>query len=284
MELNTRDSLTNERTENITYIPLKDLTLTSHFLFGEVMSDPETCRTALEIMLGKTISKVTFCGTERQIEVHPLYKGIRLDVCFEDEEDTIYSVEIQNANRYHIPRRSRHYQSMVDVKIMPKGERDYRKLQDGIVIFICTFDLFGRGRYCYTFENRCLEERELPLGDGTRKVFLNTKGGNDGETSRELIEFLHCIEYTNEIQPESGKVQRILKRVQQVKQDTEVEGRYMTTMRLMNEMKAEGREQEAERYSAMTLALLDQQRYADLEKAAKDSAFRNQMYQELGIE
>ena len=282
------------------YVPLKDLELTNHFLFGEVMCDPETCRTVLEIILGRKISRVKFHNREQDVEVHPLYKGIRLDVCFADEENIIYSVEIQNVNRYNIPRRSRHYQSMIDVKILPKGEYDYSRLPDGIVIFICTFDLFGRGRYCYTFENRCIEEANLLLGDGTRKIFLNTRGKNEDETNKNLIEFLHCIEHTNDMQSENKKIQQILSRVQKVKRDAEVEGRYMTTLSLMNEMKAdwraegiaegreegraEGKEQEARRYSALTVRLLEQKRYADLEKAARDSNFREEMYKMFGIE
>ncbi len=293
------------------YTPLKDLKLTDHFLFGEVMCDPETCKTALEIILGRRVSRIKYYNREQGMEVHPSYKGIRLDVCFEDEEDAIYSVEIQNANRYHIPRRSRHYQSVIDVKIMPRGEVDYSRLPDGIIIFICTFDLFGMGRYCYTFENRCLEQPELSLGDGTKKIFLNTRGKNDRETDEELIEFLHCVEHTNDVQTGNQKIQRILRRVHEVKRDAEVEGRYMTTLTWMNELKADaiaeglaegraeglaegraegivqgreaGKGEEAQRYSAMTIKLLDQKRYHDLEKAARDSIFREELYRELGI-
>ena len=43
------------------------------------------------------------------------------------------------------------------------------------ILFICTFDPFGEGRYCYTFQNRCDESPELLLGDGTKKIFFNTK-------------------------------------------------------------------------------------------------------------
>lgn len=240
---NVRENRAGRAAESGSYVPLKELNLTNHFLFGEVMNDPETCRTALEIILGRKISKVIHHNREQDLEIHPLYKGIRLDVCFEDEEDTVYSVEIQNVNRYHLPRRSRHYQSMVDVKMMKKGEVDYRKLPDGIVIFICTFDLFGYGRYCYTFENRCLEEPELALGDGTKKIFLNTRGCNDDETNQELIEFLRCIEHTNEMRTVNEKIGKILERVRKVKQDAQAEGRYMTTREWMNELRADAIEE-----------------------------------------
>ena len=59
--------------------------------------------------------------------------------------------------------------------LLQKGE-PYRELKQNIVIFICTFDLFGIGRHIYTFENRCIQDPELRLDDGTTKIFLNTKG------------------------------------------------------------------------------------------------------------
>ncbi len=41
------------------------------------------------------------------------------------------------------------------------------------MIFICRDDLFGRGLPIYTFVNRCREDSELELNDGTMKVFVN---------------------------------------------------------------------------------------------------------------
>lgn len=75
-----------------------------------------------------------------------------------------------------------------DIRIHSPGE-DFNDLKPGYVIFICTFDPFGKGLYRYTFEERC-PECELPLGDGTRKIFLSTKGKNDAEVPAELVHFL----------------------------------------------------------------------------------------------
>lgn len=149
---------------------------------------------------------------------------------------------------------------------MPKGVYDYSRLADSIVIFICTFDLFGRGRYCYTFESRCIEETNLPLGDGARKIFLNTRGTNEDETDKNLIEFLHCIEHTNDMQSENKKIRQILSRVQKVKRDVEVEGHYMTTLSWLNEMKADWRAE------------------AIAEGLAEGRAEGKEMYKKFGIE
>ncbi|MDE5873071.1 MAG: hypothetical protein K2H07_04080, partial [Lachnospiraceae bacterium] len=61
------------------------------------------------------------------------------------------------------------------------------------IIFICTFDLFGKGRHIYTFENRCLQDYEIGLGDETTKIILNTKGTMD-DVSPEMKRLLDYID------------------------------------------------------------------------------------------
>ena len=60
---------------------------------------------------------------------------------------------------------------MIDVNILEPGV-DYSKLMKSYVIFICGFDPFARERYRYTFENKCFEENDLPLGDETAKEYV----------------------------------------------------------------------------------------------------------------
>ena len=49
-------------------------------------------------------------------------------------------------------------------------------LNKSYVIFICTEDIFGKGRHIYTFENLCIQDISLHLEDETTKVFLNPYG------------------------------------------------------------------------------------------------------------
>lgn len=74
---------------------------------------------------------------------------------------------------------------------MEKGH-NYKDLKRSFVIFICTFDLFGTGRHIYTFENRCIQNPELCLGDDTTKIILNTKGTLDDITPdmKMLLDFI----------------------------------------------------------------------------------------------
>lgn len=219
----------------------KELSLCHGFLFGEVMQDEETCKTVLEIVLGRKVYRIHNANKEKHVDVDGFHKGVRLDVYFEDDKETAYSVEMENKNRYNLPKRSRHYQSVIDIKLLPTGEVDYSRLNDGVIIFICTFDLFGRGRYCYTFENRCIQELDLRLKDGTMKIFLNTEGDNEEETRPELIEFLRYVKDSIHVKPQTEQVKRISERVDKVKKDSMSEARYMMSLVHDNEMRYEGR-------------------------------------------
>lgn len=225
------------------FVPFSELPLSDAFLFGEVMQDEATCRTVLEIILKRPVGRVVYVNKEQPMEAatqYHKYKGIRLDVYFQDDAGTCYSVEMQTRNRYNLPRRSRHYQGMMDVQMLPAGELDYGKMPDSIIIFICTFDLFGQGRLCYTFENTCLELPGLKLSDGTEKLFLNTEGvpgpGEDGV----LAELLRYV-----VDPgapvESPEVKRVRRRVEEVKRNQETEARYMTSLTYMREVYEDGK-------------------------------------------
>lgn len=224
---------------------LQDLNLSDSFLFGEVMWDEETSKDVLEIILQEEIRKVVIVNKEQHVDTDPVHKGIRLDIYIRDDKNTIYNVEMQVKNKYNIPKRSRHYQGVIDTKLLPAGEIDYNKLNNSYVIFICLFDLFDRNKYCYTFEERCVEDLSLKLDDGTRKIFLNTKGENKEEVPQELVEFLKLVENTNIDQSElkSEKVRRVHCRVKTVKDSKEVEARYMTMLVHEKEIAMEAREE-----------------------------------------
>ena len=52
--------------------------------------------------------------------------------------------------------------------------------------------MFGEGRHIYTFENRCIQNPDLGLGEDTTKIILNTKGTMDDVTPemKKLLDFI----------------------------------------------------------------------------------------------
>ena len=101
-------------------------------------------------------------------------------------------------NTKNLPKRSRFYQSMIDSKLLEPGEKDFNKMNDVYIILIAPFDLFGEGKYMYTFQMTCQESFSVLLNDGATRIFLNTHGTNPEDVSPELVELLHYIENTTQ--------------------------------------------------------------------------------------
>ena len=92
------------------------------------------------------------------------------------------------------------------------------------VIFVCTFDLFGQGRHVYTFENRCVQDLELPLSDDTVKIILNTKGILDDVS----IEMKSLLDYIDGKEPEDEFTRELDDAVNEVRDNEKRRLEYMT--------------------------------------------------------
>lgn len=222
---------------------IKDLNLEDDFLFAKVMSDNEICRRVLEQILNISIKKVESPITQKTIDLLLDGKGIRLDVYVNDDNDTVYNVEMQRTKRKDLPKRARYYQGNIDLDLISAG-RPYEDLRKTYVIFICTFDFFNQGRYVYTFENICKEDNKIILGDETIKMFLNTKGILD-DVNSDIKEFLQYIETTTAEFAASANnrlIKDIQKKVEAVKDSKEMEVEYMTLFQRDRENRELGRE------------------------------------------
>ena len=211
---------------------LEELTITDDFMFGAVMSDPRRCKPLLELVLGVKINRIEYPELQKTINTRYDSKSIRLDVYVADDAGTVYDIEIQTTRKKNLPRRVRYYQGLIDVHILEKGE-DYRALRKSFVIFIATYDPFGKGRYVYTFENRCREDLEIALGDDATKIILNTKG-TVGEIS-ELLRFMDGME------PGSEYTKDLDRAVEEVKADEKWRREFMVMNELVRENRRLGR-------------------------------------------
>ena len=228
---------------------LRRLNLSNNYLFTKVMEDRELCRRILEEILQISIRKVVLVNTEESIRHLPDRKGIRMDVYVNDDEGTIYNVEMQTGNDDNLPKRARYYQGTIDLDRLLAGG-NYAELKKTYIIFICTFPLFGMDRHIYTFENICEEDPLLRLDDGTTKIFLSTCGKLD-DISRELTEFLYYVENTTvEVAEGFGSplVLETNRRVQEVKDTRKYQVEYMNLY--MYEKEVEGKARESGRAAA----------------------------------
>ena len=173
---------------------IQNLNLSDDFLFDVATVDLNVCKIILELSMNIKIRSIRWKEGQKVIHNLPGKRGIRMDFYVEDEDGRIYDVEMQKRNRGHIPKRTRFYQALVDAPLLKSGEEGFDNLNTTFIVVLCTFDLFGCGKYRYTFENRCKEVPELVLGDECSKIILNTRGSNDDEVEKELVDFLHYVE------------------------------------------------------------------------------------------
>ena len=206
----------------------KDLNLKDAFLFGAALSDEETCRMILELVLGRNISHVKV-HTEHTFLYSSDYRMVRLDVYASDDVQVSYDMEMQNKDEKNLPKRSRYHLAEMDVNSLRPGE-SFEDLKPSFVVFICTFDPFGYGLYRYTFEPAC-KERDFLLGDETCRIFLNTKGQNPDEVPPELVTFLKYVEDSSAecaAQTKDERITRIHDNITRLKKSREWEAHYMT--------------------------------------------------------
>lgn len=261
---------------------LKDLNLLDRFLFAEATEDPEIMRDILEIILGKEIFLKHLPQTEKEQRTTPFNRFVKLDVWAWDSEDTIYDTEVQKENTNNLPKRSRYYQAMIDSRLLPPGEVDFNRLNSVYIILITPFDLFGAGKYRYTFHGACDEVPGLKLQGGAVRIFLNTRGTDKTGVSDELIELLCYMEHTTEEvsrQCKSSRIHNMQKRIQRIKYSEEIGVKYMQEW----EEKVIEKQKGEERIKTLWSRLVEQNRMDDVVKAAKDSEYLEKLCREFHL-
>lgn len=220
--------------------PWEKLTIRDDYMFKLVMRRRRICKKMLEGTLRIRIEKIRYLETEKSITAPYRSKGIRLDVYVKDERNTVYNIEMQirRLEGDALFKRTRYYQSMMDADLLAAGA-DYDELNKTIIIFICPFDPFGEGRYMYTFENICLENKNLNLLDGATKIFLNTKGqiGDIDDTIRAFLQYVDGVVTDNSF------VQEVEEEIRRVKLEEGERVNYMTFAMKMMEERKEGRKE-----------------------------------------
>ena len=208
------------------------LTLRNNFMFRLVMEKQELCKKLIECILGIKIKSISYMEHEKSFEANLKSKGIRLDLFVIDEDGVAYDIEMQMDNSYKefLGRRTRYYISTMDNNALKKGER-YSQLRKSYVIFICTFDPFGRGLAKYTFNAICNEDHSLVLADGVTRVFINTEGDRH-RISKELASLIGYIS-TGEVTDDYTK--DLDEEVRTLRNDDGRERDYMTYMQTIME-------------------------------------------------
>ena len=209
--------------------PVDKLTFADDGMFQEVMRNPEICAELIERLLHLKVGHVEYPELEKAIKPFYTTKGVRLDVYLKDE-DKIIDVELQCYPQEALGKRTRYYQSMIDMDSLMKGQ-DYPELKESYILFICKQDPFfideenklSYGLPCYTFQNICKENAEVNLNDKSLTVIYNASA-YEAEKDEKIKAFLHFIS-TNE----PGKddfTKRLSKLVEKIKDNEKFRSDY----------------------------------------------------------
>ena len=176
------------------------------------------------------VGKIAYPSLQKTIAPFYESKGIRLDV-YVSEPNRIFDIEIQTSLPPELPKRTRYYQSLMDVDNLLRGQ-NYAELKESYVIFICTQDPFGKDLPVYTFRNVCGEDFRnvcgedgtLFLNDKSYKVFYNVRAYD----KEKEVELRALLEYLCERRATSDFTERIDALVEKAKRNERFRSVYMS--------------------------------------------------------
>lgn len=228
---------------------LEEMSLIDDFLMNSLTSHPVYGREAMKYILGcifqRNIGELSVIPQNFLVGADPEAHGVRLDVYLDEEDGEIFDVEPDLSDgareRKSLPRRVRFYHAKIDAGILEAG-KDYDSLRNVSVIFISDYDPFGQGRMVYTIKNGVIEEPDMPYDDGTRTIFLYTKGtkGNPPKELQELLRYLGDSRWENAT---SKELQKLHHMVTEVKHDGKVGLAYMKSFERDKRLLERGREE-----------------------------------------
>ncbi len=229
--------------------PIRELSLIDDFLFTEAMLNRETAELVIGLILERALGI-----TPKQLIIEPQKTvngidtdrhGICMDVSITEksEEETseiikVYDIEPNTRKSFYLPKRSRYYQAVTDIKLLGSGI-DYDKLPELITIWILPFDPFGGNRMIYHVKNIVEEIPEMDYNDGIRKIFLYTDGeaGGSDELKRLLL-YIKQSSYENVTDP---RLERLHHGVEEIKNNSAIGVKYMRMWEVMELEKRESR-------------------------------------------
>lgn len=176
--------------------PVEKLTFADDGMFQAVLSDPKISAALVELLLGIKIRRVEYPELEKVIKPFYTTKGVRLDVYLKDK-DKVIDIELQSYTQRALGKRTRYYQSMIDMDSLMKGD-DYPELKESYILFICKRDPFMDrnkkpfGLPRYTFRNVCSENNSVNLDDKSVKVVYNANAykKEKDQRIRALLQFV----------------------------------------------------------------------------------------------
>ena len=195
----------------------------------------ETTKKQLSIVLGEPDLRLEEIKVEQVVLNRSGKRAIRLDAWATDAKKRQFDMEMQNDSKGDdLRRRARFYQGLIDTPVLKSGkETRYRYLPSTVIIFITQDDIFGRNLAKYTFSEWCEEIPDLPLEDGTKKIFLNMASKNGRPELVSLLQYMRDTTLENpDITVKDKRIIDLDRIVGEVKQSEEWEAVKMNILEI----------------------------------------------------
>ena len=159
--------------------------LLSDVFMSVALRDVGACQYVLRILTGQKNLIIEKVRTQYQIS-SIISHDVKLDVLAEDENRTLYQLEIQRKNTINHTKRIRLYSSMIDSIFLHKGA-DYADLPEVYIIYISESDILKGKCTIYPIIKEFENSRE-PYTDGLHILFINT-AIDDGSEAAQLMQY-----------------------------------------------------------------------------------------------
>ena len=209
--------------------------LSDFALFLSVMKNKIAYENTLSIILDEPDLKLAEVEVEQVVLNKSGKRAIRLDAWARDVSDRRFNTEMQNDTEADdVRRRARFYQGLLDTPVLKAGKTTrYKHLPSTVIIFITQEDIFGRDRAIYTFTEQCEEFSDLPLDDGTKKIFLNMTSKNGRPELISLLQYMKNTTIDNpEVKIKDKRIITLDEIVNEVKQSEEWEAVKMNILEI----------------------------------------------------
>ena len=155
--------------------------------------------------------------------------------------------------------------------------QEFRELPDTYIIFITESDFYGEGQAVYQIQRMNLMTGK-PFDDGTYILYVNGEYRGDDELGKLMYDF-NCTD------ADDMNYELMAERTRYLKKDPEGVRMMCKAMEDMRDKaRAEGRTEGMNLFALLIKRLSELGRTEDIEKAAVDAAYRNQLLTELSIQ
>ena len=258
------------------------------FMRGLFQQNLPLAQFVLRIVTGKPDLVLTRCETQADMKRVTGARSICLDAYGTDDSGKIYNLEIQRSDLGADPHRARYHSSVIDVENLDAGQ-EFKELPDTYIIFITESDFYGEGQAVYQIQRMNLTTGK-PFDDGTYILYVNGEYRGDDELGKLMYDF-NCTdaddmnyelmaERTRYLKKDPEGVRMMCKAMEDMRDKARAEGRAEGRV----EGRAEGRTEGMNLFALLIKRLSELGRTEDIEKAAADAAYRNQLLAELSIQ